>query len=208
MWIMNMVEEMQQKRERISAMVLKMKLWGFVRIMCRKDEWNSECVQASHCGANTNEAQIECQQATQWWGQVIEYAGENVSNKTQILLICVICEVCERCSVLPLKVEQGWTVHNCCSFPALFVHKSLKGGEEKEENKGKEREGRMGAPWQSWQVKWAGTEPLDFFYIHSNQSFTKSWKTKNGKELFMLTLSNTKDIYFTEILHRRERLWP
>jgi hypothetical protein len=50
-----------------------------------------------------NEAQIERRWVTQRRGQVILYAKENVSDKTEILLIGGPCEVYEEYYVLAFK---------------------------------------------------------------------------------------------------------
>jgi hypothetical protein len=56
-----------------SAMVLRMKSLGFIRIVvCSKYEWNSEWVWASWHVANMNEAQIECSQATQQGDKLLD----------------------------------------------------------------------------------------------------------------------------------------
>jgi hypothetical protein len=38
-----------------------------------------------------------------------------VSDETEISLTGVSCEVCKDCGALPLKVEKGLNVYNCCS---------------------------------------------------------------------------------------------
>jgi hypothetical protein len=53
-----------------------------------------------------NKAQIERQRATQRLGQVIGYAGGNVSNETDVLLIAVSCELCEHCTAVAYKAEK------------------------------------------------------------------------------------------------------
>jgi hypothetical protein len=109
------------KTVQISAVVWRMKSWGFVRIMaCSKDEWNSERIWAALCVANMNEAQIEHQWNTQWQGQFIGNAGINMSDETETLWTGVPCEVCECCGALTFKAETGWTVH---FPPSLFIPK-------------------------------------------------------------------------------------
>jgi hypothetical protein len=48
-----------------------------------KYKWNAYWVWASWCMDYLNKGQIELQQATQWQGQIIGCAGENVSDKFQ-----------------------------------------------------------------------------------------------------------------------------
>jgi hypothetical protein len=79
----------------IFAMVLRMEMLCFLRIMCSKYEWNSECVWASRRSANTNESQLECWWATQKWGQVTGYAGENVFSETDFINRCTMWSVCK-----------------------------------------------------------------------------------------------------------------
>jgi hypothetical protein len=74
-------------------------------------------VQASQHVANINEAHMECWWPTQERRQVIGYAGENVSDKTQILLIGTPCDVYGHYGELGFKAERGWTAHNFCLLP-------------------------------------------------------------------------------------------
>jgi hypothetical protein len=58
------------------------------------NETHLEWIKTSWHVANMNEDQVECWQATEQQGHVIYvYAGENVSDEAEILLICVPCEV-------------------------------------------------------------------------------------------------------------------
>jgi hypothetical protein len=99
-----------------------------------------------------NEAKLECCWVIQWWGPVIGYAGENVSDESFILLICVPCEVCEHCEMLAVKTEKQWSVHNCCYFPNYFNPKSLKWGRPK---------GVKDSSLQwGWWVKWVWIMPV------------------------------------------------
>jgi hypothetical protein len=72
-----------------------------------------------------NEDQIECRRATQRRGQVIGYAGENLSSQIGILLIGVPCEVCEHCGVLAFEAKREQLFIITTHFLYSFVPKSL-----------------------------------------------------------------------------------
>jgi hypothetical protein len=53
-----------------------------------------------------NEAQMERRLATERRGQFIGYAGENVSDETDISLTGVPCAVCELCGAVAFEAEK------------------------------------------------------------------------------------------------------
>jgi hypothetical protein len=65
-----------------------------------------DMIWVSQQATNMNEALTEWLRVTEWQGQVIGYAAENVSNETEMLLMGAQCEVCEHCGALAFKAEK------------------------------------------------------------------------------------------------------